>query len=252
MEYRSKPPKTKVSLSNEGKANVNKDVSWSYDLVFACFPLSFFLFPFLLSCLSCDGFCRIPFRLRFLSTFPIFSSPAAFTFLSRFCFSSVISFRLQIEFFIILLHFHPAVALFCLVLRSGTKPKRRQKRRQNSRQAAWHGPSQELASLLPHPATTATTATATAGPSYASAAGFCLTTTSKAPTPPPSLWWLLVAPLLPLLLQLSLPLPLLVLRMCWRLCCCRCCHCCYCCRCCPPLLLPLLLLLLFLLLALHF
>ena len=115
MEYRSKPPKTKVSLSNEGKANVNKDVSWSYDLVFACFPLSFFLFPFLLSCLSCDGFCRIPFRLRFLSTFPIFSSPAAFTFLSRFCFSSVISFRLQIEFFIILLHFHPAVALFCLV-----------------------------------------------------------------------------------------------------------------------------------------
>ena len=156
-------------------------------MVFACFPLSFFLFPFLLSCLSCDGFCRIPFRLRFLSTFPIFSSPAAFTFLSRFCFSSVISFRLQIEFFIILLHFHPAVALFCLVLRSGTKPKRRQKRRQNSRQAAWHGPSQELASLLPHPATTATTPTATAGPSYASAAGFCLTTTSKAPTPPPSL-----------------------------------------------------------------
>ena len=187
MEYRSKPQKTKVSLSNEGKANVNKDVSWSYDLVFACFPLSFFLFPFLLCCLSCDGFFRIPFRLRFLSTFPIFSSPAAFTFLSRFCFSSVISFRLQIEFFIIVLHFHPAVALFCLVLRSGTKPKRRQKRRQNSRQAAWHGPSQELASLLPHPATTATTATATAGPSYASAAGFCLTTTSKAPTPPPSL-----------------------------------------------------------------
>ena len=65
MEYRSKPPKTKVSLSSEGKANVNKDVSWSYDLVFACFPLSFFLFPFLLSCLSCDGFCRIPFRLCF-------------------------------------------------------------------------------------------------------------------------------------------------------------------------------------------
>ena len=105
MEYRLKPPKTKVSLSNEGKANVNRDVSWSYDLVFACFPLSFFLFPFLLSCLSCDGFCRIPFRLRFLSTFPIFSSPAAFTFLSRFCFSSVISFRLQIEFFIILFAF---------------------------------------------------------------------------------------------------------------------------------------------------
>ena len=108
MEYRSKPPKTKVTLSNEGKANVNKDVSWSYDLVFACFPLSFFLFPFLLSCLSCDGFCRIPFRLRFLSTFPIFSSPAAFTFLSSFCFSSVISFRLQIEFFII---------LFCIFIR---------------------------------------------------------------------------------------------------------------------------------------
>ena len=179
-----------MSLSNEGKANVNKDVSWSYDLVFACFPLSFFLFPFLLSCLSCDGFCRIPFRLRFflsISFYLFLFFPAAFTFLSSFCFSSGISFRLQIEFFIIVLHFHPAVALFCLVLRSGTKPKRRQKRRQNSRQAAWHGPSQELASLLPHPATTATTATATAGPSYASAAGFCLTTASKAPTPPPTL-----------------------------------------------------------------
>ena len=29
------------------------------------FSLVFLLFPFLLSCLSCDGFCRIPFRLRF-------------------------------------------------------------------------------------------------------------------------------------------------------------------------------------------
>ena len=209
--------------------------------------VSFLAFmPFLWRFLSDSFPPSIPFHLSYL-----FFSCCIYI-LVTLMFSSVISFRLQIEFFIILLHFHPAVALFCLVLRSGTKPKRRQKRRQNSRQAAWHGPSQELASLLSHPATTATTATATAVPSYASAAGFCLTTTSKAPTPPPSLWWLLVAPLLPLLLQLSLPLPLLVLRMCWRLCCCRCCHCCYCCRCCPPLLLPLLLLLLFLLLALHF
>ena len=50
--------------------------------------------------------------------------------------------------------FHPAVSFSRLVLRSGTKPKRRQKRRQNSRQAAWHEPGQELANLLPHPATT--------------------------------------------------------------------------------------------------
>ena len=255
MEYRSKPPKTKVSLSNEGKANVNNDVSWSYDLVFACFPclpfvsfLSFmpFLWRFLL-----DSFSPSFLSVDLVWSFPILSH-AACTCLSSFCFSPVISFRLQVVFFIILFAFSSGGSLFRLLLRSGTKPKRREKRRQNSRQADWHGHSQELASLLPHPATTATTATATAGPSYASAAGFCLTTTSTAPPPPPSLRWLLVAPLLPLLLQLSLPLPLLVLRMCWRLCCCRCCHCCYCCRCCPPLLLPLLRLLLFLLLALHF
>ena len=222
------------------------------------FSLVFLLFPFLLSCLSCDGFCRIPFRLRF---FLLISSYLFLFFLMlhvHFCQASASPLWFlsacklySLSSFLHLFAFSSGGSLFRLVLRSGTKPKRREKRRQNSRQADWHGPSQELASLLPHPATTATTATATAGPSYASAAGFCLTTTSKAPTPPPTLRWLLVAPLLPLLLQLSLPLPLLVLRMCWRLCCCRCCHCCNCCRCCPPLLLPLLLLLLFLLLALH-
>ena len=133
-------------------------VSVGFLSAFDSFPpfLSFFLLLHLHSCLA--------------SVFPL-------AFLSACKLNSLSSF----------LHFHPAVALFRLVLRSGTKPKRRQKRRPNSRQAAWHGPSQELASLLPHPATTATTATATAGPSYASAAGFCLTTTSKAPTPPPSL-----------------------------------------------------------------
>ena len=144
-----------------------------------CFLSCFHAFP--VTFLSDSFPPSIPFHLSYL-----FFSCCIYI-LVTLMFSSVISFRLQIEFFIILLHFHPAVALFCLVLRSGTKPKRRQKRRQNSRQAAWHGPSQELASLLSHPATTATTATATAGPSYASAAGFCLTTTSKAPTPPPSL-----------------------------------------------------------------
>ena len=80
--------------------------------------------------------------------------------------------------------FHPAVSFSRLVLRSGTKPKRRQQRRQNSRQAAWHEPGQELANLPPHPATTATTTIATAGPSCAFAAGICLTSTSKAPTAP--------------------------------------------------------------------
>jgi len=116
------------------------------------------------------------------------------------------------------LQFYPAVSFSRLVLLSGTKPKRRQKRRQNSRQAAWHGPGQEPANLLPHPATTAPTTIATVGPSCAVAAGICLTSTSKAPTAPtaptapasPRLLLLLLL-LLMQLLMLMLLVPVLVL-----------------------------------------
>ena len=60
------------------------------------FPFLPFVCPFLLPCLSCDGFCRIPFRLRFFllisfylfHSFPILFFSAAFIFLSSFCFSS--------------------------------------------------------------------------------------------------------------------------------------------------------------------
>ena len=61
MEDRLEPPKMKVSLYNEGKARVNNDVSWSYDLVFACFPLSSFCF------LSCFHAFPVMFSVGFLS-----------------------------------------------------------------------------------------------------------------------------------------------------------------------------------------
>ena len=171
------------------------------------FSLVFLLFPFLLSCLSCDSFCWLPFRLRFFLLVP-------------FVFSFFLLLHLHFVKFLLSAckySFHPAVSFSRLVLRSGTKPKRRQKRRQNSRQAAWHELGQEQASLLPHPATTATTTIATAGPSCAFAAGICLTSTSKAPTAPASPRLLLL--LMQLLLMLMLMLLVLVLVAAGSCCC---------------------------------
>ena len=162
------------------------------------FSLVFLLFPFLCSCLSCDSFCWLPFRLRFFLLFPFVFFPILFFLLLHLHF---VKFLLSACTYF----FYPAVSFSRLVLRSGTKPKRRQKRRQSSRQAAWHELGQEQANLLPHPATTATTTIATAGPSCAFAAGICLTSTSKAPTAPAS------PRLLLLLMQLLLMLLVLVL-----------------------------------------
>ena len=201
------------------------------------FSLVFLLFPFLFSCLSCDSFCWLPFRLRFFLLIPfVFSSlvfpPAAFTF------CQVSAFGLQV--------FSSGGFVFPSGLRSGTKPKRRQKRRQNSRQAAWHELGQEQANLLPHPATTATTTIAIAGPSCAFAEGICLTSTSKAPRAPASPRLLLLLMQLQLLLMLMLLVLVLVAGSCDLLwlavtaviavaavtavtCCCHCCHCsCHC------------------------
>ena len=229
------------------------------------FSLVFLLFPFLLSCLSCDSFCCLPFRLRFFLLIPVF----LFLYILFFLLLHLHFVKLLLFLLWFLsackcssssfLHFHPAVSFSRLVLRSGTKPKRRQKWRQNSREAAWHGPGQELANLLPHPATTATTTIATVGPSCAFAAGICLTNTSKAPTAPASprlllllLLLLLMLMLLALLLVLVLVLVLVAVAaavtavtavsavtccdLLWlavTCCdCCRCCHCCCHCYCC--------------------
>ena len=196
-------------------------------LVFMPFLCQFLLASFPPSFLSVDPVCFFSYLV-----FP----PAAFTF------CQVSAFRLQV-------FFHPAVSFSRLVLRSGTKPKRRQKRRNNSRQAAWHELGQEQANLLPHPATTATTTIATRGPSCAFAADICLTSTSKAPRAPASprlllllmqlllmlLVLVLVAAgscccdlLLPLLLLL-LPLLLPLLLQCYCYCSCSCCLRCHCC-----------------------
>ena len=145
----------------------------------------------------------VAFPPSLLSVDPVFhfpcSSPAAFACLSSFCFSSC-------DFFppaSCILH-HP----FCIFIRRFRFPvwfctlERIQNEGKN--EGKIHD-KQELAHRLPHPATTAITTIATAGPSYAFAASICLTSTSKAPTAPPS-----------------------------RDCCC-CCHCycsCFRCHCC--------------------
>jgi hypothetical protein len=117
-------------------------VVWSLP-VFPCLPfVSFLVF--------------MPFLCQFL----LASFPPSFLSVDPVCFFPILFFLLlHLHFVKFLLSackysFHPAVSFSRLVLRSGTKPKRRQKRRQNSRQAAWHEPGQELANLLPHPATT--------------------------------------------------------------------------------------------------
>ena len=118
-------------------------------MVFTCFPLSSFCF------LSCFHAFPVTVSVGFLSAFVSFCW-------SRLFFPILFFLLLHLHFVKFLLSackysFYPAVLFSRLVLRSGTKPKRRQKRRQNSRQAAWHELVQEQANLLPHPATTATT-----------------------------------------------------------------------------------------------
>ena len=137
-------------------------VVWSLP-VFPCLPfVSFLVFiPFL------GQFLLASFPPSFLSVVPVCFFPILFFLLLHLHFVKFLLSACKYSFY-------PAVLFSRLVLRSGTKPKRRQKRRQNSRQAAWHELGQEQASLLPHPATTATTTIATAGPSCAFAAGICL------------------------------------------------------------------------------
>ena len=96
-------------------------VVWSL-LAFPCLPL--------LSCLSCDSFCWLPFRLRFFLLIPLFF-PILFFLLVHLHFVKFLLSACKYSF-------HPVVSFSRLVLRSGTKPKRRQ----NSRQAAWHEPGQ--------------------------------------------------------------------------------------------------------------
>ena len=170
------------------------------------FSLVFLLFPFLCSWLLLGQFLLASFPSSFLSVVPVCFFPILFFLLLHLHFVKFLLSACKYSFY-------PAVSFSRLVLRSGTKPKRRQKRRQNSRQAAWHELVQEQANLLPHPATTATTTIATVGPSCAFAAGICLTSTSKAPTAPAS------PRLLLLLMQLLLMLMVLVLVAAGSCCC---------------------------------
>ena len=103
-------------------------VVWSLP-VFPCLPfVSFLVFMPFAGTVS----------VGFLSAFVSFCC-------SRLFFSYLVFLLLHLHFVKFLLSackysFYPAVSFSRLVLRSGTKPKRRQKRRQNSRQAAWHEP----------------------------------------------------------------------------------------------------------------
>ena len=169
------------------------------------FSLVVLLFPFLCSCLSCDSFCWLPFRLRFFLLFPFvfflscFSSCCIYI-LSSFCFppASILFIR-RFRF----------PVWFCVLERSQNEGKNEGKI--HDKQLGMNL-GQEQANLLPHPATTATTTIATAGPSCAFAAGICLTSTSKAPTAPAS------PRLLLLLMQLLLMLMLMLMLLCWCWC----------------------------------
>ena len=210
-------------------------VIWSYcRLVFTCFPLSSFCF------LSCFHAFPVTVSVGFLSAFVSFCWSVFFSYLvfppAAFTFCQVSTFRLQV-------FFSSGGFVFPSGFAFWNEAKTKAKTRQNSRQAAWHEPGQELANLLPHPATTATTTIATAGHSCAFAAGICLTSTNKAPTAPASPRLLLLQLLLMLML---LVLVLVLVLVAAAVTCCDCCHCCRCCHCCH-LLLPLLLLLLLLL-----
>ena len=125
--------------------------------VFPCLPL----FPFLLSCLSCDGFCCLSAFVSFSESCLFFSylvfPPAALHF--RFCQASAFP---PVIFFppaSCILH-HPFCMFlrrfcfplwFCVLERSQNEGKNQS---QNSRQAAWPGPGRELANIRPRPATT--------------------------------------------------------------------------------------------------
>ena len=193
--------------------NVKNGVSWSYCcLVFTCFPLfpfvSFLAFmPFLWL------FLLASFPPLFLPVDPSFSFPVLFFLLLHLHFVKFLLSACKYSF-------HLAVSFSRLVLHSGTKLKQRQKRRQYSQQAAWHEPRQELANLLLHPATTATTTIATAGPSCAFATGICLTRTGQAQTAPaPPRLLLLLLQLLQMLMLMLLVLVLVLVAAagscCW-------------------------------------
>ena len=171
-------------------------VSWSYcRLAFTCFPLSSFCF------LSCFHAFPVTVSVGFLSAFVSFCW-------SRLFFPILFFLLLHLHFVKFLLSackysFHPAVSFSRLVLRSGTKPKRRQQRRQNSRQLRMNlarsrqtfFPILLLLRQLPLPLR-----------GLVFAAGIYLTSTSKAPTAPASPRLLLL-----LLMQLLLMLMLMVL-----------------------------------------
>ena len=141
------------------------------------FSLVFLLFPFLLSCLSCDSFCWLPFRLRFFLLIPVFLflycfSSCCICILSSFCFppASILFIR-RFRF----------PVWFCVLERSQNEGKNEGKI--HDKQLGMNL-ARSWQTFFPHPATTATTTIATAGPSCAFAAGICLTSTSKAPTAP--------------------------------------------------------------------
>ena len=121
------------------------------------FSLVFLLFPFLLSCLSCDSFCWLPFRLRFFLLVPFVFSYLVFP-PAAFAFCQVSAFRLQVFFSSCGFVFPSGFAFW-----NEAKTKATTKAKFTT---ASHEPGQEQANLLPHPATTATTTIATAGPSF--------------------------------------------------------------------------------------
>ena len=165
------------------------------------FSLVFLLFPFLCSCLSCDSFCWLPFRLRFFLLFPFVFSylvfpPAAFTF------CQVSAFRLQVFFLSGGFVFPSGFAFW-----NEAKTKAKTKAKFTTSSLAWTcpgagKPSSPSCYYCNH----------YHGPSCAFAAGICLTSTSKAPTAPAS------PRLLLLLMQLLLMLMLMLMLLCWCWC----------------------------------
>ena len=219
---------------------------WSL-LVFPCLPfVSFlaFMFPVTVSVGFLSAFVSFCWS-RFFFSYPGFS-PAAFAFCQVSAFPPVVSFRLQIVFFMfffIFIRWFRFSVWFCVLERS-----------QNEDTNEGKIDDKQLGMDLPRSWQTFTPILLPLRlRSYGFAAGICLTTTSKAPTPPPR--WLLLAPLLPLLClcfcQRFCHCHCCCWMCCW-VCCCAAAGCaggCHCCRCCLALLL-LLLLLLFLLLSL--
>ena len=169
------------------------------------FSLVFLLFPFLCSWLLLGQFLLASFPSSFLSVVPVCFFPILF---SSYCIYILSSFCFPPASILFIRRFRFPV-WFCVLERSQNEGKNEGKI--HDKQLGMNL-GQEQANLLPHPATTATTTIATAGPSCAFAAGICLTSTSKAPTAPASPRVLL------LLMQLLLMLMVLVLvaaGSCW-------------------------------------